>query len=259
MKHAILWSLVLTVCFAALHAAPQDTNPPMPRYAGQNLIRPENYREWIFLSSGLGMNYNPSPGAHEMFTNVFVPQCSYRQFLARGKWPHKTIFVAQERGSQSEGSINKTGHFQTDLVGMGVEVKDETRFAEKWAYFNFGADTKAAGANPKAACWLCHDDHAAVEHTFVQFYPTLKDVAKKFGTIATRRKMFHPLNKCGRGLPRISDRPSGSRVMISIRPARLSDTWGRASTLAEPVSRKRPGRRSASTDFLMARNSSGAR
>src|SRR3984893_6021673 len=84
MKHAILWSLMLALCFAALHAAPQDSNPPMPRYAGQNLMRPENYREWIFLSSGLGMNYNPSPGGHEMFTNVFVPQSSYRKFP--GQW-----------------------------------------------------------------------------------------------------------------------------------------------------------------------------
>ena len=118
MKHAILWSLMLALCFAALHAAPQDSNPPMPRYAGQNLIRPENYREWIFLSSGLGMNYNPSPGSHERFTNVFVPQWSYRQFLANGKWPDKTIFVVEERGSQSNGSVNKTGHFQILLFNV---------------------------------------------------------------------------------------------------------------------------------------------
>ena len=39
-----------------------------------------------------------------------------------------------------------------------------------------------AAANPKAACWQCDGDRAAVEHTFVQFYPTLKPVAKKFGT-----------------------------------------------------------------------------
>jgi hypothetical protein len=31
------------------------------------------------------------------------------------------------------------------------------------------------------AFWSCHDAHAA-EHTFVQFYPTLKVVAKTFGT-----------------------------------------------------------------------------
>ena len=182
MKRVMLLSLALAVCLVALHARPQDSNNPMPRYSAQNLIRPENYREWIFLSSGLGMDYNASVGGPERFTNVFVPLWSYRQFLATGKWPDKSIFVVEDRGSQSSGSINKTGHFQTDFAGMGVEVKDESRFPEKWAYFNFGPDTKTASANPKAACWQCHDDHAAVEHTFVQFYPTLKEAAKKFGT-----------------------------------------------------------------------------
>ena len=182
MKHVILWSLTLGLCFVALHATPQNSNPAMPQYAGKSLVRPENYREWIFLSSGLGMNYNAAVGGPEMFTNVFVPQWSYRQFLSSGKWPNKTMFVVEDRESQSKGSINKTGHFQTDFAGIGVEVKDETRFPEKWAYFNFGADTKTAEANPKAKCWQCHEDHAAVEHTFVQFYPTLEDVAKKFGT-----------------------------------------------------------------------------
>ena len=90
--------------------------------------------------------------------------------------------MVEERGSESKGSINKFGHFQTNLMGIGVEVKDETHFPEKWAYFNFGEDTKTAAANPKPACWQCHEDHAAVEHSFVQFYPTLKPVAQKFGT-----------------------------------------------------------------------------
>src|ERR1700737_3143703 len=93
-----------------------------------------------------GNELQPVSRGHEMFTNVFVPQWSYRQFLANGKWPDKTIFVVEERGSQSEGSINKTGHFQSDLMGMGIEVKDESRFPEKWAYFNFGVDKKTAGA-----------------------------------------------------------------------------------------------------------------
>jgi hypothetical protein len=63
-----------------------------------------------------------------------------------------------------------------------VEVKDSQRFPDKWAYFNFDNADKSAKANPKAACWQCHEDHAAVEHSFVQFYPTLKPVAEKFGT-----------------------------------------------------------------------------
>ena len=188
MKHAILLSLVLALGFVAPSAKPQalsakpQANDPIPRYTGQSLIRPENYREWIFLSSGLGMNYTPSANGRELFTNVFVPQWSYRQFLATGKWPDKSIFVVEERQSETNGSINKTGHFQSEFVRMGVEVKDESRFPEKWAYFNFDAETKTAAANPKAACWQCHADHAAVEHTFAQFYPALKEVAKKFGT-----------------------------------------------------------------------------
>jgi len=153
-----------------------------PVYEGSKLVRPEGYREWVYLSSGLGMNYNPSPMGPELFTNVFVPQWAYHDFLSSGKWPDKTIFVLEERKPESKGSINKSGHFQADLVGLATQVKDEKRFPERWAYFNFGADSKSAEALPKAQCWQCHNDNAAVDHTFVQFYPTLKPIAQEFGT-----------------------------------------------------------------------------
>ena len=153
-----------------------------PAYEGTKLLRPEDYREWIYLSSGLGMNYNPVAGGPELFTNVFVPQWAYRTFLSSGKWPDKTIFVLEERASETKGSINKSGHFQSDLVGLAVQVKDESRFSEKWAYFDFRNESKTAEALPKAQCWQCHNDSATVDHTFVQFYPTLIPVAQKFGT-----------------------------------------------------------------------------
>ena len=116
-----------------------------------------------------------------MFTNVFVPQRAYKEFLKSRAWPDKTTFVVEERGAQTKGSINKHGNFQTtELMGIGVEVKDSS-LPDKWAYFNFD-DNKTASANPKEACFSCHEKNAAVEHSFVQFYPTLKPVAKKFGT-----------------------------------------------------------------------------
>jgi Cytochrome P460 len=162
--------------------ANQGASDPQPQYSGDKLVRPDGYREWIYLSSGLGMNYSPSMNMPESFTNVFVVPWAYREFVATGKWPEKSMFVVEDRSAQSKGSINKTGRFQADLEGIAVEVKDSSRFADKWAYFGFGADTKTAGANPKANCWQCHEDNAAVEHTFVQFYPTLKPIAQKFGT-----------------------------------------------------------------------------
>ena len=40
---------------------------------GNKLVRPDGYREWIYLSSGLGMNYSADSQLREpQFTNVFV-------------------------------------------------------------------------------------------------------------------------------------------------------------------------------------------
>lgn len=180
---------VLAFCILLLAASP-EAKGPRPQYdANGNLLRPTDYREWIFLSSGLGMNYNAAAGGHDMFTNVFVPRWAYQEFLKSGKWPEQTMWVVEERGAESKGSINQHGHFQTDWMGMAVEVKDSSRFPDKWGYFSYGENNQTAEAMPKGSpCFACHDAHAAVEHTFVQFYPTLKSVAKKFGTYNESRE-----------------------------------------------------------------------
>jgi Cytochrome P460 len=189
MKRVFLAPLLLGVCTFLFAAAP-DENSPKPQYdAKGQLLRPADYREWIFLSAGYGMNYSPAPGSHEMFTNVFVQRWAYQEFVNSGKWPEQAMFVIDERDAQSKGSINKTGHFQANLMGLAVEVKDSTRNPDKWAYYGFDADDKSAEAMPKGnGCWSCHDQHAAVEHTFVQFYPTLKPIAKKFGVYNEKRE-----------------------------------------------------------------------
>jgi len=151
--------------------------------ADGRLVRPEGYRRWVFLSSGYGMSYSQGASSdqeHLMFTNVFVPPADYDYFLEHGTWPERTIFVLEIYGSQSKGSINQHGHFQTKFMGLDVEVKDAARFKDKWAYFGFDATEKSAAATSpgKNDCWKCHEENAAVEHTFVQFYPALLDIAK---------------------------------------------------------------------------------
>ena len=153
--------------------------------AAGKLVRPAGYRKWVFVSSGYGMSYSQSPNGVQMFTNVFVTPTAYDYFVANGKWPDKTMFVLEEYASTSRGSINKHGSYQTEFAGLDVEVKDESRFADKWAYFNFDSAAKetSAIAPGKNDCWKCHEQSAAVEHSFVQFYPELLKIARSKNTI----------------------------------------------------------------------------
>ena len=72
---------------------------------------PENYREWVYLSSGFDMAYRPMAMGHHMFDNVFVEPGAYKAFLATGTWPDKTMLVLEVRGAMDKGSINKNGNY----------------------------------------------------------------------------------------------------------------------------------------------------
>ncbi len=162
-----------------------------PQYANAtDLVRPDDYREWTFLSSSLDMTYD-APGERSgpsRFQNVYVNRSSYRAFLDNGRWPDETIFVLEIRESSSEGAINDAGQFQADLVALEAEVKDD-RFADGWAFYDFGvAGSLRDVAEPLAGervarCIECHTEHTAVERTFVQFYPTLLEAARRAGTV----------------------------------------------------------------------------
>lgn len=156
-----------------------------------DLLRPQGYRRWVFLSSGYGMSYSQAAGDHPMFTNVFAPPASYDYFVEHGNWPDKTMFVLELYGSASRGSINQHGNYQSEFMGLDVEVKDESRFPDKWAYFRFDANQSSSTATKPSqnACWKCHDQNAAVEHSFVQFYPELLKIAKEKGTIKPGLKL----------------------------------------------------------------------
>jgi len=153
------------------------------------LIFPANYREWVYLTSGLDMSYAPRFGGgmgHSMFDNVFVNPTAYKAFLQTGTWPDKTMLVLEGRVAGSNASINKSGHFQTtELMGTEVHVKDG-RIPGKWAFYSFD-DPSMKPSKPfphEMDCYSCHEQHGAVDTTFVQFYPTLIKLAEQKGTLS---------------------------------------------------------------------------
>jgi hypothetical protein len=95
------------------------------------------------------------------------------------------MLVLEHRGAQTKGSINHSGHYQdSNVMGMEVHVKDEARFPGKWAFFDFENTISGNLVPAGAACYSCHAEHAAVDTTFVQFYPTLLPIAKSKGTLS---------------------------------------------------------------------------
>jgi len=175
---ALVTALGLSGRASAGATAGARTNANLPAYTHDGkLMLPANYREWVFLSSGFGMNYSNGGGSHPMFTNVYVTPEAYEGFKSAGKWPDKSLFVVEIYSPTSEGSINKGGYYQDKFSGLDVEVKDASRNGE-WMYYNFSpGDREANGVT--GSCNSCHAEHGAVEHTFVQFYPTLLEFARQ--------------------------------------------------------------------------------
>jgi hypothetical protein len=180
---------------AALAAATASADELAPKFtASGELERPADYREWVYLTSGLDMFYGPaanrgSTNRPPLFDNVFVTRAAYQEFRRSGTWPDKAMFILEVRRAEQAASIDNTGHSQGDLVAIEAAVKDTQRFgadpaSNGWGYFAFDGERASAPALPTTAtCYACHATNTAVDNTFVQFYPTLFDIAKRLGTV----------------------------------------------------------------------------
>jgi len=179
--------ILLAVLLIAPVLRAQQVRTDVPDLAAGNMLTlPADFREWVFLSAGLGMTYGPNapaPGRPQSFTNVYVNPASYRAFMKTGAWPDRTMFILEIRGSQSGSSINRSGHVQAGLQAVEVNLKD-ARLPGGWGFYDFGRAAGPSAPLPQTAnCYTCHRDNGAVEHTFVQFYPTLMEVARRQGTV----------------------------------------------------------------------------
>ena len=92
--------------------------------------------------------------------------------------------VFEVRGAEGAASINKRGHTQSaEIMQLEVHVKDKSK-ADGWTFYAVGNPVSAKPIQRTAACYSCHAQHAAVDTTFVQFYPILLGKAKDKGTLS---------------------------------------------------------------------------
>jgi ECF sigma factor len=68
-----------------------------------------------------------------------------------------------------------------DPIGIEVEIRGGAKGG--WVFYDIATGTNTAKPLAKSmACYSCHAEHAAVDNTFVQFYPALIETAKRKAT-----------------------------------------------------------------------------
>jgi hypothetical protein len=147
---------------------------------------PADYRQWVFLTASLDLNYDTAAASRQhMLDNVYADPAAYAEFQKSGTWPVGAILIKENRFAESAGTLSKAGHFQAGIKNLEIHIKDGTRFAGKWSFFKSEDGKAPAALQPQSAtCYSCHQDHGAVDTTFVQFYPTLMPIAKAKGTVS---------------------------------------------------------------------------
>jgi len=133
MVRPVILALVVLLLASPLH---QDA-PELSYSTDGQMNFPANYREWVYLTSGLGMSYSATAPEHARFDNVFVNPTAYKAFLATGTWPDKTVLVLEIRAAESKVSIDHHGQSQTtEVVALEAHVRDE-KLPGKWGFFEF--------------------------------------------------------------------------------------------------------------------------
>ncbi len=189
---AVLFLAALAITILGAQQTPQ-TNAPV--FEGKTtLLRPLNYREWVFVGSSRGLSYAANPpaqaqaagGMGEMYHNVYIKPEAYREFAKTGKFPEGTVLAMEMASADTKREPGLQGSYEKDFIGLEVSVKDSSRFPDPgWAYFGFSNGMGSAykdKAEPfpaSAGCVSCHKQNAQTDNVFTQFYPVLRAAKPK--------------------------------------------------------------------------------
>jgi hypothetical protein len=147
------------------------------------LVRPEGYREWVYVGTPVTPNdMNNGKAAFPEHHNVYIDPESWAHWKAKGEFRDGTILVKELVSVGSKAAVSGNGYFQGDFIGLEATIKSKKHFSNEpgnWAYFSFSTPdhsslTKRAKVFPTAACNACHDGAAAHDFVFTQYYPVLR-------------------------------------------------------------------------------------
>ena len=169
------------------------------------LERPTDYREWIYVGTPVTPNdMNDGKAAFPEFHNVYMDPKSWKHWKKTGEFRDGTILVKELISVGSKQAVSGRGYFMGEFIGLEATIKSRKHFPNEpgnWAYFSFSTPDhktlkEAAEKFPTAACNACHQNAAAQDFVFTQYYPVLrggKAAGKKAG--GGHESMLSPAGK----------------------------------------------------------------
>ena len=176
---------------SALQVEPADMDDrlqpvPFAVFEGEDsLLRPEGYRDWLYVGSADGRNHPEVPdldlrgsGNAAVSRNVYIDPSAYREYTSTGRFPEGTVMVSELVGPETWDLEE-----EAKAAVLEASVKDSSRFDGGWGFFRFtdggGNLTARAQVSPEEACWSCHSERAETDHVFTQSYPVLRSVGSE--------------------------------------------------------------------------------
>ena len=157
--------------------------------ANNELIRPTGYRSWVYVGTPVTPNdMNNGKAAFPEMHNVYIDPTSYDHYKKTGKWREGTILVKELVSIGSKTAVSGNGYFAGEFIGLEATIKSKKHFPNEpgnWSLFSFtnpaeGVLKETAKAFPTKMCNTCHENSAADDFVFTQYYPVLR-AAKNIG------------------------------------------------------------------------------
>ncbi len=185
----VVFALVLTLFVFSKSSVAEKSDAAYKFNEKGELIKPEGYREWIFVGTPVTPNdMNNGKAPFPEFHHVYIDPVSYKHYKETGKFREGTILMKELISVGSKSAVSGNGYFEGEFLGLEATIKDSKRFPKEpgnWGYFSFSKPDHSlpykdtAKIFPAAACNACHQAAAADDWVFTQYYTNLRALKKK--------------------------------------------------------------------------------
>lgn len=192
---------LLAAAALALGAACAPSSPAPPAHAAEyspaftpdgQLILPvaEIWREWPYVGTPLTPNaLNDGEAPFPEFHSVYIDPVSWDHWRKTGTFRDGTVLAKElatvlDLNALPDGStrqVSGRGYFMGEFAGFEIAYKSAEHFPDEpgnWGYFSFGHHSPPYAAStakmPVSSCNACHQQSAADDFVFTQFYPVLR-------------------------------------------------------------------------------------